>query len=415
MKYDFEELMKENMNIQESPSEDLNERILHYDREESVMSKKRNYRKHIPKIAAAALTVVLLSGGIAYASSGLWNHFVAKDFGVEEDHEIMKDMNEKGFAQQPQAMDTKGDLLSVTDKDITVTLKQTLADEAGVYVCFEVKYGEQYRTMEDWARKDAAKGIIPDYDILEPEWTDFQLDSGMKMNYSGGISKIVDEHTILYEFFLTTVDAKDSFKDSVMTMSISSFMMMHEKCDAHPEIIVKDGKWDLSWDLSVGTEKRVYHLDRTLTLGEDHVTLKDLEVTPLSCNLTLEYPDGVALNEIGAVVDYDRDRLQTLADLENLLDEHGDMKVLRYLRTGGEEGEDRIMEELPKEQTFLTLDSLYFRLEDKDFDGIGGMGMNGEKNLFRQFDKILDLEEVRGVRIAGKYIDLTDLAYETVK
>lgn len=413
MKYDLEELMKENMNIQESPSKDLNERILHYDREESVMSKKRNYRKHIPKLAAAALTVVLLSGGIAYASSGLWNHFVAKDFGVEEDHEIMKDMNEKGFAEQPQAEDMK-DLLSVTDKDITVALKQTLADEAGVYVCFEVKYGEQYQTMKDWARKDAAKGIIPDYDILEPDWTDFRLDSGMEMNYSGGISRIVDEHTFLYEYFLTRVNPNDTFKDSVMTMSTSAFSMMHKKCDAHPEIIVKDGKWDLSWDLSVGTEKRVYHLDRTLTLGEDHVTLKDLEVTPLSCNLTMECPDGVGLNDIGAVVEYKSEE-QLTDTMENLLDEHGDLKVLRYLHTGSAENENRIMEELPKGQVFLTLDSIYFKLEDGYFDGIGGMGNNGEKNLFRQFDKILDLEEVRGVRIAGKYIDLTDLAYETVK
>lgn len=80
-------------------------------------------------------------------------------------------------------------------------------DENSVYVCFEVKYGEQYQAVEEWAMKDSADGIIADYGVMEPERTDFQLDSGERMNYSGGISRIVDEHTILHEFFLTTVDA----------------------------------------------------------------------------------------------------------------------------------------------------------------------------------------------------------------
>ena len=59
-------------------------------------------------------------------------------------------------------------------------------------------------------------------------------------------------------------------------MSISAFTMDQKKSDGDPEIIAKDGKWDLTWELSVGTEKRVYHLDQPLTLGKDRVLVKVL-------------------------------------------------------------------------------------------------------------------------------------------
>ncbi len=400
MKYDLEELMKENMNMQETPSKELNERILCYDREEKTMYDKKKFYRHIPRAAAAVAAVVLLSGGIVYASSGLWDHFVAKDFDVEDDRATMKDMNEKGFAQQPQAKEgEKGSRLSVTDQDITVTVQQTLADEHSAYICYEVKYGEQYEPV----RKGMTE--ISDTGLARSEWTHFKMDSGQQLNYSGGVSKIVDDHTILYEYFLTT---SETLKDGVIKMSISSFVMDQEKCDADPKILAKDGKWDLSWELSVGTEKRVYHLDRTLTLGKDHIVLKDLEITPLSYNLTTEYPDGVTLGEIGAVVKDKGD-----VEMEDMLDENGDLKVIRYIRTGGEEYVDGIMEKLPKGQTLYTADVMALRLGDKDFDGIGGMGMTGGDVLYEQFDKILDLEKVSGVRVAGKYVDLTAVPYET--
>lgn len=405
MKYDFEELMKENMNIQETPSKELKERILYYDREEKVMRDKKKFYRHIPKAAAAVAAAVLLGGGIAYASSGLWNHFVAKDFGVENDQETMKDMNEKGFAQQPQAKEgEKGSKLSVTDQDITVTVQQTLADEHSAYICYEVKYGEQYKPVKKGTTE------ISDTGLAYPEWTYLTMDSGQTLNYSGGVSKIVDDHTILYDAFLTTSDREETLKDGVINMSISSFAMDRKKCDDHPKILAKDGKWDLSWNLSVGTEKRVYHLDRTLTLGKDHIVLKDLEITPLSCDLTMEYPDGVTLGEIGAIVE-DTGEVK----MEDRLDENGDLKVIRYIRTGGEEYVDGIMEKLPKGQTLYGTDVMYLRLGDKDFDGDGGMGMTGGSGLFEQFDKILDLEQLSGIRVAGKYVDLTAEPYETSK
>lgn len=43
------------------------------------------------------------------------------------------------------------------------------------------------------------------------------------------------------------------------------------------------------------------------------------------------------------------------------------------------------------------------------------MGSIGGYNLYDQFDKVLDLEKLTGICVAGKYIDLKDVSYENVQ
>lgn len=404
MKYDLEELMKENMNIQETPSQELKERILYQEKGELTMRDKRKLMKFVPKVAAAAMAVVLATSGIVYAGTSLWNHYVAEDFGVAENDTLKKDLNEKGFAQQPQVTEKKKNQVFVTDQDITVSVQQTLADEHAAYVCFEIKYGDQYHVVDEGATENS------DFGVAVPEWVDFQMDSGMDLDYCGGLSKIIDDHTILYDYFLTTstMNGKNTFKDGRIKMNISAFTMDKKKMDKKPKVIAKDGKWDLAWDLSIGTEKRVYHLDQTLTLGKDRVVLKDLTISPLSGKLTIENPDGVSISEIGAVIK------DTGGD-DVVLDENGNLKIIRYVRTGGMEHEDEIREKLPEGQMLCSLDTYALCMDGKDFDGMGGISFGDGDYLFAQFDKVLDMEKVTGIRVAGQYIDLTSVSYETVQ
>ena len=46
---------------------------------------------------------------------------------------------------------------------------------------------------------------------------------------------------------------------------------------------------------------------------------------------------------------------------------------------------------------------------------MGGIGFGEGDYLFAQFDKVLDVEKVTGVRVAGKYIDLKSVSYENVQ
>lgn len=402
MKYDLEELLKENMNIQETPSQELKERVLYQEEEGISMRDKRKYFKFVPKVAATGLAVVLATGGIAYAGTSLWDHYVAESFGVENNESLKKDLKKKGFAEQPQNEKKKNNLVSVTDKDITVTVQQTLADEHAAYVCFEVKFGDQYQPVGEGVTEDS------EYGMAVPEDLSFEMDYGKDMGYGlayGGVrSKVIDDHTILCDCFVNTIE-NYTFKDGIFKMSISAFMMKEEEWTDHPELIVKDGKWDLAWDLSVGTEKRVYHLDQTLTFGEDRVVLKDLTISPLSSTLTTESPDGVSLNEIGAV----------LKDPEGKCykEKIGDLEIIRYVRTDGME--DKVFKKLPKGQSLCLLDTYDLCLDGKDFDGMGGGSSAGENYLSSHFDKVLNLDKVTGVRVGGQYIDLTSATYENLQ
>lgn len=409
MKYNLEDLLKENMDIQERPSQELRDRILNQEKERLTMGNK--YFKYVPKVAAAALAVVLATGGIAYAGTRLWDHYVAEDFGVAKNAKLQKELNEKGFAQQPQVTaEAKRKEISVTNKDITVTIQQTLADEHSAYVCYKIQYGDQYKAVD----QDAAKHL--DYGVAMP-WTEFQMDSGIPLNYSGGVKKVIDDHTILYEYFITTSRMEDTLGEGMMKMSLSSFTKDSKKADTSPEVVVKDGKWDLSWDLSVGTEKRVYRLDQTLTLGEYNIVLKDLTISPLSAKLTMENPEGVSLSDIGAVI---RDTGEDDVDLR-------EQNVIRYVRTGSTKEEhieelntevtreDKVIKELKKGEMLANLDNFQLLLKGKDFKGTGGMGSVHSECIYEQFDKVLDMEKVTGIRVAGKYIDLKSASFETMK
>lgn len=411
MKYNLDDLLKENMDIQERPSQELRDRILNQEKERWAMRNKNKYFKYVPKVAAAALAVVLATGGIAYAGTRLWDHYVAEDFGVAKNAKLQKELNEKGFAQQPQVTaEAKRKEISVTDKDITVTIQQTLADEHSAYVCYKIQYGAQYKAVD----QDAAKHL--DYGVAMP-WTEFQMDSGIPLNYSGGVKKVIDDHTILYEYFITTSRMEDTLGEGMMKMSLSSFTKDSKKADTNPEVVVKDGKWDLSWDLSVGTEKRVYRLDQTLTLGEYNIVLKDLTISPLSAKLTMENTDGVSLSDIGAVV---KDTGEDDVDLR-------EQNVIRYVRTDSTKEEhieelntevtreDKVIKELKKGEMLANLDNFQLLLKGKDFKGTGGMGSVDSECVYEQFDKVLDMEKVTGIRVAGKYIDLKSASFETMK
>lgn len=401
MKYDLEELLKENMNIQEAPSQELKERVLYQEEEGLSMRDKRKYFKFVPKAAVAAVAVILTTGGIAYAGTSLWNHYVAEDFGVAKNESLKKDMEEKGFVQQPQ--EEKNNQISVSDQDITVTVQQTLADEHAAYVCFEVKYGDQYQPVDESVTENSEYGMaVPEVSFA----MDYGKDTQYGLAYGGPRYKVIDDHTIQCGYFVNTTD-DHTFKEGKLKMSISAFKMNEEDMFDNPKFVAKDGKWDLVWNLSVGTEKRVYHLDQTLTLGEDRVVLKDLTISPLSTELTMENPDGVSLSEMGAVLKDPKGK--------GYRDKIGDLEVIRYVRTGGIEYMDEVIKKLPRGQSLCPLSTYDLCLDGKDFDGMGGGSSAGKDSLSVQFDKVLDLEKVTGARVAGKYIDLTSVSYETVQ
>lgn len=66
-------------------------------------------------------------------------------------------------------------------------------------------------------------------------------------------------------------------------------------------------------------------------------------------------------------------------------------------------------------EMLANLDNFQLLLKGKDFKGTGGMGSVDSECIYEQFDKVLDMEKVTGIRVAGKYIDLKSASFETMK
>lgn len=334
-----------------------------------INMKNRSNKRKYAKAAVAAGVAILAVGSGAYAASLAWNANVAERFGVKDQKEMMQELSDKGFSKKLGSENTAGsredgagitgEVLSVTDKDITVTVRQTLADENFGYVYYEVEYGEEYTPVVDGADE------LSDYGIA---WPAPQLTTDGTLNYSGRVMKVINDHKVGYEFFFGFSDHEQTFHDNVMNMKIQYFYMDKEKADASPERIA-EGDWSLSWKLSNGTQKRVYQIDKTVKIDGMDMHFEKLEISPLSCKVYVSTKDKKYMKLSGKM----------------------DEPCLGKLQCG-----------------------------KKAFQGNGGGGYtspkrekNGKTSIVEQkvFDKILDLEALTGFYFGSRLISLEDVEY----
>lgn len=408
MKYNFNDLLETTMNPDVKPSTELNQSILQKNREEKLMNKSNTNKKvtnitsRMSKIVAATCIGILTTGGAALAATHLWNSDVARIFGVEEDDSAMQQLNEQGFSAIPVG-ETENNTLSVTDKDITVTVLQTVADEHNAYIYFQAEFAEQYTPVLDNVTALSDTGLA--FAVL-----DITADSGLELNYCGGVEEIKDDHTIIYSYQIAPCEG--TFSDTTINLSVNEFTMDQVKMDETPTVLAK-GNWNLSWNLSNGHTKRIYDINKEISLGEYDFTVKSLEISPLSYKVYVENSDNFPLFELEAVLPAPNEN--TFA-----VDKNGNWIVHRYVKANMET-EDAIIATLPENETLIPLGNVSaFYLGEKTFDGTNGMSGCGLEDNEKYstdlgtFSQILDLDELTGFQIAGHKIDLTDCTYETV-
>lgn len=334
----------------------------------------RKYQKKYVKAAVAAVAGVLAVGSVGYAASVAWNANVAERFGVEDRKEMMQELSDRGFSKTLEGENAAGrgedgtgkeDALSVTDNGITVTVRQTLADENCGYIYYEVEYGEEYTPVVDGADENA------DYNIAWPDMKLTEVREGEdRLSYSGGIMKVINDHKVGYECFFSPSN-RGKLHDTVLNLQIRGFSMDTEKADKNP-LCIATGNWSLSWKLSGGTQKRVYQIDKTVKIDGMDIYFEKLEVSPLACRVYMSTKD------------------KKYKKLSDELEEPGVGK----LQCG--------------KKTFLG-------------NGGGGYtnqkpGKNGKINIIEQhmFDKILDVDTLTGFYFGGSLISLEDTEY-TIK
>ncbi len=408
MKYDFNNLLKTAMNPEVKPSTELNRSILQKNREDNFMNKSGTNKKlakitsRAGKIAAAACIGILATGGVALAAAHLWDPGLAQKFGVENDDSTMQQLNEQGFSSIPTGT-SENNTLSVTDKDITVTILQTLADENCAYIYVQAEFGEEYTPVQKNATISSDIGIaFTDIDVT--------ADSGLGFSSCSQVAEIKDDHTVVYSCQL--MPCGGTFSNTTLNLSIKQFTMYDEKMDATPTILA-EGNWDLSWDLSNGCTKRIYDINKEISLGEYNFTIKSLEISPLSYKVYVENSDKISLFDLQAVVPACDD--DTFA-----VDENGIWVVHRYVEATMET-EDDIIATLPEDERLMPLGNVTaFYLGEKKFEVQYGMSAYSSEEDEKYsidsgaFSQILNLDELTGFQIAGYNIDLTNCPYETV-
>jgi hypothetical protein len=332
--------------------EGADDRILNaiYENERKHASKSSFYMK---KVIAATLVFVIAVSSLTYAGMRLWDFDVAEKFGVLNDNTKMQDLADEKFSSYMGGNQEKS--LSVSDQGITVEAIQTLCDERYGYIYFTVDFGDTYQVKED-------EIPLPDIEFST---------SDKKMDLNGGVSKekVYNDHKVGYSSYISPVDEEQTMKEIKIIMTISRFYngSYDEATNTYNDTVVAKGNWCLSWELSTGTQKRLYEVNQMITYEGLQFKIKEFEISPLSCMVTTEVMD--------------KDSYETfLSEKKNI----GLTSLYLGVKKTGHIGS-----------------SIIYSMTDETTSIIEKM----------QFDKVMDLDTVTGFCYGDTKIDLTKLEY----
>lgn len=384
-------------------SEEADKRILDGINKKGGNIMKRKYYKPAWKAGriVAALAAIVITGTAVYAATQMWDSNVARETGVSDNPEIRDKMSEKGYSQY--LGDDKSSY-SVTDKDITVSVIQTLADRYCADIYFEVDFGSKYITS----------GKCLDFGGTEVEIANVLPEIVFKCNGKvldtallNGVSKIINNHKAVYRYQAGSAGREEIPEGAEITMEISAFTVHkddeeffalyeaagyeladNEIMDAYKNwdwiLATVQGDWTLEWKLLYGTERRIYDLDYKTRAMDMDFKIKELDISPLSFSILLE-EDGWT----------EKERKQFK---KRHKDNAGITSVLNGITMGY--------------QKFIPYGGVCHL----------NVGENEDGKLFiregGQFGRILDLEKVTGISISNgivEYISFENVSYKTVK
>lgn len=378
--------------------EEADQRILDGINKRAEKYMKRKYYKPAWKTGriVAAVAAAVITGTAVYAATEMWDSNVAKQAGVSDKPEIRDKMSGEGYSQY--LGDDKANY-SVTDKDITVSIIQTLADRYCADIYFEADFGSKYITS----------GECLDFGGTETEIADVLPDIVFKCNGKvlntallNGVSKIINNHKAAYRYQVGYIDREEMPEGAEITMEISAFTVHKDdegffsninevtdnELDAYRQwdntLAAIQGNWTLKWKLSSGTGRRIYNLDYKVRTMDMDFKIKELDISPLSFSILLE-EDG-----------------WTAKERKQFKKRHKDNAGIRFILNGITMGHKKFVPN-------SGISHLY-------------VGENEEGKLFimegSQFGKVLDLEKVTGISVSNgivEYISFEDIDYKTVK
>lgn len=246
--------------------------------------RRKTMKKRFPIVLAAVIAALCVTAAAAYVTQ--WNGKLAGLFDADE--------------QQQSQLASAGAVGSVdqtvTENGLTVTALQTLGDKNGVYLLLDVQ-----------APEDIA---LSDSNVFERMGVDIE-GVGNHVSWSGGFMSNFDktaspngaDNERYFELWLNNTEQED-WNGKTITLDFKNLQADRSKLDLYT---VVEGEWTLSWTLSYTDQMQTFDLDKTYTVNGHAVTVKSVELSPLSMTLTLggdglkTLIDDSDLNECGCL------------------------------------------------------------------------------------------------------------------
>lgn len=222
-------------------------------------------KKYIIIVAA----VVALLGTLSVYAAVKWNNQAVKHFNADEKKQV--ELNDDNYSNQTQQ--------SVTDNDITVTLKQTIQDKNLIYLLFNVTNSEVI-TEDNVMNFDLKFLDGDDYQISSMEW--------------GFIDQMSQPNKSTNRDFEIWIHKSDTFISKSISIQFTEFGTSTPKAGA--DKIDKEGNWDFTVD-TTSNEMVTYDLNKTILVENCEITVTKLEISPLSYCIYFEEVGVKALEQ----------------------------------------------------------------------------------------------------------------------
>lgn len=245
------------------------------------------YRK---SAVAAVLCAVVLIGSVSVAAMELpklWDQTVVKMTGADKG--LQERSIKEGTVDIVSGHDQNKaqEITEVTNNGVTVRAKQTMMDEYGMYIYLEV---------------EASGDIKLDPDLMCFDKIQFRLDGkqAYRSMSSGFVRNVyaVSEHKTGYEIFLQDTEERDP-SDKLLALHFEDLISDNMKDRESKEEIVAAGSWDLQWKVSAAdkVQKKIVKLGKTIKMDGDVLTLKQIELSPMSFRLLYDCDNKECFNE----------------------------------------------------------------------------------------------------------------------
>lgn len=260
-------------------------------------------RKKIPakRLFLVAAAVMLGAGGVTAGAAAYMRWSKTASEGMLASEETQKKMEETKLAVPVNKSDTQN--------GVTVTVSQTIVDSYYAHIIFKVEGYDAGEGKQPFFETDTV--VVDGYDPWKDPYDEKRhfgsggdWYNGVTMGEDGRAVRISDGKPLdeiedyqdnykledgSYEYRLTLTHTAD--KDYFMGKPIH--LELHNLGTAEKEDLtnVIDATWSFDWVLEGSPEKKEYDLNASI--GDTGVTVKHVEISPISLNVTYDFPKKI--------------------------------------------------------------------------------------------------------------------------